>query len=195
MSPTIKSESNNKTVTAESGFSAYFAKRLTALLRKETLQANLPNLLGDTIGNLDTLGPSGITDPFESIYNIVFQLTLRTVGSKEIAEDRVKVQQMAKWFDMFEKSSTTTTLLFPRFPSISKAKRIYSAGRIYMTLQSIINDRKKTGRSEEDPLQHLIDQGDSVEYIIQFLIGSLFAGILNSGINAACEYELLLGRL
>lgn len=33
----------------------------------------------------------------------------------------------------------------------------------------------------QDPLQFLIDEGDSMVQIIEFLIGSLFAGLTNSG--------------
>ena len=53
-----------------------------------------------------------------------------------------------------------------------------------MIFQKIVEKRKKQGRREDDALQFLIDQGDDTQRILHFVIGVLFAGQLNSGINA-----------
>jgi hypothetical protein len=99
--------------------------------------------------------------------------------------------------------------------------RTVSATKLYLLFQRIVNERKRAGRTEDvsridtpssyllirslqDPLQYLIDKGDSMKEIIevrpshtspssqtdslsQFIIGALFAGLLNSGVNAACS--------
>lgn len=78
-----------------------------------------------------------------------------------------------------------------------------------MIMKNIMDERQRTGRRENDALQYCIDQGDSVNMVIgvrlsyipkrkttiipqrlstnkitQFILGALFAGQLNSGINA-----------
>jgi len=53
-----------------------------------------------------------------------------------------------------------------------------------MIFQGIVNRRKQQGLREDDALQYLIDQGDDTQRILWFVIGALFAGQLNSGINA-----------
>src|SRR4051794_11643582 len=54
-----------------------------------------------------------------------------------------------------------------------------------MMTQEIVKKRQESGEKIDDPLQFLIDQGDPMFKIIEFVVGSLFAGLLNSGINAA----------
>lgn len=91
-----------------------------------------------------------------------------------------------------------------------------AATRLYLIFKKVVDDRKKHGITEnvrdlffyrmfevslsltasispsQDPLQHLIDSGDSMLEIIEFIISSLFAGIVNSGLNAACTSSLPL---
>ncbi|MBE7181773.1 MAG: hypothetical protein INR71_11310, partial [Terriglobus roseus] len=76
----------------DSNFSAWFSKRLLAMLKKENLDKVLEVLCGDTKDRLQDLVRQGsnMTDPFESVYRIVFQLTLRTVGCTELATDRAR---------------------------------------------------------------------------------------------------------
>lgn len=54
-----------------------------------------------------------------------------------------------------------------------------------MIFRKIVEGRTKTGHREDDPLQLLIDKGDSVREIVSLVLGALFAGQINSGINAA----------
>ncbi|ORY39731.1 cytochrome P450 [Leucosporidium creatinivorum] len=163
----------------------HFSKRIIALLKGGRLGAALPALISDTKARLDELGEEGTTNPFDSIYSLVFLLTVRIVGCRDIAEDRKTLDLVLKLFNDIEKSATMTTILFPWFPGPAKIKRTISAGRLYMILKKIVDERKKNGTTAQDPLQYLIDEGDSMVQIIEFLIGGLFAGLINSGINAA----------
>lgn len=129
--------------------------------------------------------PSGITDPFESIYRIVYLLTLDMVGADEICQDAALREQTLHLFETMEQSATATTIMFPHVPSLGLLKRTYAGGRLYMILKNIIDKRTATGEKHDDPLQYLMDKGDSLMKIIEFILGSLFAGQLNSGINAA----------
>ena len=124
----------------------------------EDVQTNLRALEKD---------PSGITDPFQSIFRIVYQLTMRIVGCDDIADDPALLEKTLVLYQTVEKSATATAIMFPRFPSLAVIRRTIAGGRLYMIFNRIVAERKKTGKRGDDPLQYLIDQGDSVERIIE----------------------------
>lgn len=107
------------------------------------------------------------------------------VGAREIAEDRTKLSKALGLFEDIEASSTPTGIIMPWLPIPAKLRRYLSGARLAMMFSPIINERKATGRREDDALQYLIDCGDGLKNIITFVLGALFAGQLNSGINAA----------
>lgn len=111
--------------------------------------------------------PRGITDPFQSIYRIVYQLTMRIVGCDDIADDPVLLEKTLGLYEAVEQSATATAIMFPRLPSLAVIKRTIAGGRLYMIFKKIVDKRKKTGKRGDDPLQYLIDQGDSMERIIE----------------------------
>ncbi|ORY18132.1 cytochrome P450 6A1 [Clohesyomyces aquaticus] len=167
--------------------SNYFNRRLTYLLKNEQFRKKLPTLKADVQEALDRIQsePNGRTNPFESIYRIVFRLTIRMVGATEIAEDAVLLEQTLKLFEMIDSSATATAVMFPKFPSPAVLKRTYAGAKLYMLMEGLVKKRKESGEKHDDPLQYLLDEGDRMVKVIEFVVGSLFAGLLNSGINAA----------
>lgn len=165
-------------MTADEEFTRWFSKRITSMLGKDVLEKALPNIIGDCKRRLDEMGDAGVTDPFESIYSIVFQLTMRIVGANEIAEDRKLMNKVEHYYAAIDDSANTWNIIFPSLPTWSLIKRYYSGARIYMIFQNIIKRREKQGRREDDPLQFMLDKGDSLDHVIRFVIGSLFAGEL-----------------
>lgn len=128
-------------------------------------------------------------DPFETIYQLVFRLTMRTVGCNDIANDEALCQKTCHLYEDVEKSATPAAILFPWFPSLGVIKRTVSSIRLYTILDKVFQQRKKAAESgnekkENDPLQTLMDEGDDLTSIMKFILGALMAGILNSGINA-----------
>jgi len=168
-------------------FGIYFRSRLLAMLKGPVLKAGLPQLIRDTRRNLDAMKaePSGRTDPFESIYRIVFQLTMRTVACHEIADDPKTLATCLHCFETIDKTGTPLTVMFPWMPLPAKFQRLKVGAQLYMIFQSVIEKRKKEEVKQKDALQFLLDQGDDAKGIITFVLGALFAGQLNSGINAA----------
>ncbi|KAI0402355.1 cytochrome P450 6A1 [Xylaria palmicola] len=176
----------------ENEFPQTFAKGLTALMRKENFVKNLDLLTGDTRAACDALaaaGPSGadpdwrVTDPFESFYEIVYQLTMRTVGANDIAEDPGLLRHTLTIFDWFEKADSFAKVIFPWLPTVNQYMRLYYGAKLAFVFRDIIEKRKKTGKKGNDALQFLIDRDLSLANIVAFEIGALFAGQLNSGIN------------
>ncbi|KAF8855280.1 cytochrome P450 [Acephala macrosclerotiorum] len=183
---TIPAEANevNQNFAGPGGF---FIKRITHMISSANFGRNLPKLLKDTRFRIDELdqNPSGITDPFESIYMIIYQLTMRMVGCDDIADDQELLAKTIRYYESIDSSATPIALMYPWIPSPAVIKRTYAASKLYMIVNKIVKERKKTGVKGDDPLQYLIDQGDSITRIIEFIIGALFAGLLNSGVNAA----------
>ncbi|TVY34155.1 Sterol 14-demethylase [Lachnellula subtilissima] len=169
------------------GSGGYFQRHITKLMKMEVIKKGLPCLMQDVRTFLDTLAqsPTGITDPFESFYRLVYQITMRTVGCSDIANDPVLLEKTLQLYETIEASATATTMLFPWFPSPSVIKRTIAGGKLYMIITKIVEHRNKTGIREDDPLQFLIDEGDDVKGIIEFIVSALFAGLLNSGTNLA----------
>ncbi|KAF2184121.1 cytochrome P450 [Zopfia rhizophila CBS 207.26] len=168
-------------------YANHFHRRLTSLLKNDQFKKKLHILISDVQDALDRIQyePNGVTNPFESIYRLVFRLTIRIVGAYEIAEDPELLERTLKLFEMIDQSTTATSVMFPSFPSPAILKRTYAGARLYMLVQNIVKKRQESGEKHDDPLQYLIDQGDRMFKIVEFVVGSLFAGLLNSGINAA----------
>lgn len=114
-----------------------------------------------------------MTDPFESIYGVVYQLTMRTVACNEIANDRDLLDKTLDMFEKIEASSSAKLIILPWFPFPGKLKRLWYGARLYMIFKNIIEDRAKNGRRENDPLQFMIEKGDSVKEILTFILGEL----------------------
>lgn len=179
---------------ATDNFSTFFNKHLIAMLKRENFVKNIDLMAGDTrkaCEALATAPPSKadpawkVTNPFDSLYQIVYQLTMRTVGANDIAEDPELLRKTLSMFEQFEKCNSTLKIVFPWFPAPSHFLRIYNGARLGMVFQKLIDQRTKTGKKGNDALQYLIDQGVGIRDIIAFQLGALFAGQLNSGINAA----------
>ncbi|KAF2456488.1 cytochrome P450 6A1 [Lineolata rhizophorae] len=176
----------------ESKFSQHFGKRLIQLVKRENIYRNLPNLISDVRAKLQPFADanSGIMEPFDIIYKIVFQLTMRTVGCNDFADDPVLLEKTLALFEYIDKSATSTGILFPWLPTPARIKRDFAGARLYMMFRKVAEERKKLGKRDNDALQFLLDEGDTIGQIMVFVVGALFAGLLNTGINAAaiCMY-------
>ncbi|KAF9872051.1 cytochrome P450 6A1 [Colletotrichum karsti] len=182
--PRIEVSSNS---SEEDSFAGKFNRNIVRLLRKEQLSKRLASLVNDTNDTTTRLAAraDGISDPFEDMYRLVFQLTMRMVGCDEIAEDDALLVQTLRIFESIDAASTATKVMFPWAPTVGHFRRVYSGARMYMILEKVIKARKERGVEGTDALQYLMDQGDSTVEMVAFIVGALFAGLINSGINAA----------
>lgn len=188
-SPKVK-QNNNPLAVAEddqSDFAGYFTRRIVGILKGQAIPNGLPQMLKDVRTSLDDLAQQKehVTDPFDSIYRIVFQLTMRTVACKEIADSPELLRKTLDLYETIERTATPLSIMYHWLPTPSKALRTYAGAKLYMVFKKVVDDRNKEGRRGDDALQYLIDQGDDITKIITFVLGALFAGQLNSGINAA----------
>lgn len=138
-----------------------------------------------TKNNITGSKTEGVSDPFEDMYRLVFKLTMRMVGCDEIAEDEDLLQRVLRIFEGIDGASTATKVMFPWMPTVGHLRRVYSGAQMYMILEKIIKERKDRGVPGSDALQYLMENGDSTVEMVAFIVGALFAGLINSGINAA----------
>ena len=92
---------------------------------------------------------------------------MRMVGCAEIASDSVMLKKTMGLLETIEQSSTPTSIIFPWMPTPAFFKRTVAGARLYRIVKRLMNDRKNTGRREDDALQHLMDMGDDIKFVIQ----------------------------
>jgi len=128
----------------------------------------MPNLMADTRRRLELLAqdPRGVTDPFESIYKIVFQLTMRTVACNEIAEDPALLDKTLHLFEAMDKAATPAVVMYPSLPTPAKLKRMWAGAQLYMIFKKIVDERQRADRRDHDALQFMMDHGDDIRTII-----------------------------
>ncbi|KAG8716757.1 hypothetical protein FRC08_008847 [Ceratobasidium sp. 394] len=163
----------------------WLAKRLLPLFRLDRLASATPQFMADIERNMIKWGDQGKFDPFEDMYSIVFQLTIRAAACREIADSVDSCKRLEKLYWACEKGTTPAAVLFPWLPSGPRKQRIAATTEIYTWFDSIIRARRAEGRREEDTMQALMDMGDSTAEIIRFVMGVLFVGIVNTGLMSA----------
>ncbi|EOA86440.1 uncharacterized protein SETTUDRAFT_161316 [Exserohilum turcica Et28A] len=171
-------------------FDAWFSKKLIKHLKKATFEKSLPFLIDDVASAMDRISAicgarGGMFDPFDEMNRIVYHLTMRTIGVREIADSPDLLEKSLRLIETIDKGSSPVRILFPWFPTFKHIKRSVAGIQFYLMVSRIIEDRRKTGRQEDDIVQQLMDEGESTFRIVSFLIMALLAALLNSGINAA----------
>lgn len=164
--------------------SALFVRRLSILLRKERLSDMIPVLLNDIHCRMTAWGEEGTIDPFNKVYDLVFQMTIRLASCSELASDLPALTKFQKHYSILEKSATPTALLFPWFPGPAKRAKEASTKALFETLWYYIEARKKASVSRSDAIDLMLGEGMSNEDIVQFVLAVIFAGVVNTGTNA-----------
>ncbi|KAG9124093.1 hypothetical protein FRC07_012865 [Ceratobasidium sp. 392] len=159
-------------------------------LRGWPIVVNL-QIMADIERNVVKWGDHGKFDPFEDIYSIIFQTTIRTIGCREISDSIEQCKKLEKLYQHTEQGSTAASLLLPWFPSEARKRKTAATTEIYVWLDSIIKARQNENRREDDALQVLLDSGETTPTIVQFVMAALFAGITNSGLVAAWLFIFL----
>lgn len=91
---------------------------------------------------------------------------MRTVGCNEVAENPELLEKALRYNETIEQGGTMAAILFPWLPSPALIRRMIAGAKMYRMFDKIVGDRKKSGRKEDDSLQFMIDQGDSIKDII-----------------------------
>lgn len=156
----------------EDKFAGWFSQKLIKLMKRENFVKVVPHLVNDAISEYERIAvrcgtSGGIFDPFEAMNRMVFQLTMRTVGSKEIAESQDLLSRSLSLVHQIGENSSTARIIVSWLPTLKYIKRLVAAGRLYMLLNGLSKDRKRTGRREDDALQLLMDEGEPGTKIVE----------------------------
>ncbi|KAA1475253.1 cytochrome P450 [Dentipellis sp. KUC8613] len=180
----------------------YFNKRLAMLFRRERLEAALPTLLDDVHARMEHW-EEGMINPFDEIYDIVFQTTVRLATSRALAASPHTLQRMQALYWTMERSATPAALLLPSWvPSRARRAKARATRELYELVLRFVErcrervERGTEGEGEEggegvegegegaDAIEVLIRNGDSDAAIVGFVLGVIFAGVINTGMNA-----------
>lgn len=165
-------------------FMKWVLRNLSAVTRTEIFVKNLPRFVSDARKQFEDLvavsGPSGTFDPFDVIYRTVYQLTMRTFGANEIAESPELLAKTLSLFQQIEKSSSPARIIFPWLPTAAHLRRMAIGARLYMIVNRIVDERRSTGRREDDALQYLLDNGNSIVRILGVSFSLLDSPFLHS---------------
>lgn len=175
-------------------FSKFFNSRMVRVLRTDAMQRNLPKLIADVRARLadlkDAIPNKGfkyeaVVDPFDDIFKIAFQLTIRSVGCGDIADDLELMGKMMHWYHLVDSLTSPTAVMYPWIPTWGMFKRTWAGMRLFEIVKKIGDERLRTGKRGEDAMQIMIDQGDDMGHIVGFVVSGLLAGTINSGVNAS----------
>ncbi|KAJ7167862.1 cytochrome P450 [Mycena filopes] len=169
-----------------------FIRQLLTVMSKDRLQDVLPAILSDVDKLIEPWGREGSIDPFAQIFKLVFQATVRMASCNELASDLPKVSHLADLYLMLEKGSMPTAILLPWFPSPARKTRDKATAELFGMLYAYVELRRNADVPSSDAIDVLLAEGESTESIVDFVLRTIFAGVLNSGVNA-CWSVLYLG--
>ncbi|KAF8960328.1 cytochrome P450 [Flammula alnicola] len=169
-------------------------KRLANVQRNLPLSSLIPYLLEDTRKMMEGWGSSGKFDPFDKVYELVFQLTIRSLSCAEISDDPARVARLKKLYDTLDTGTTPATVLIPWLPTPAMIQKLWATKDIYEIVIQAINDRESSGISRNDTLQMLLDFGDEKLVVVGFIMGLLIAGARATGTTASWLITYLGGH-
>lgn len=173
---------------------AMIHKRLAAVQRNAPLNDLIPLILDDSRRIMETWGTSGKFDPFDSIYTLLFQTTLRSLSCSEISDDPAVVGRLKTLYDTLDKGTTPATVLVPWLPTSAMIKKLWATKEIYQIVCGAIHAREQSGISRNDTLQMLLDCGDEKLVVVGFIMGLLIAGARATGTTASWMMTFLGGH-
>lgn len=116
-------------------------------------------MVQDTMTSFQELKDDAPFDPFDVLYKLVYQLTHRTLGSNDVANDPKLLRDTLNIYTGMD-SSHALQVMFPSLPFPSKLSKTWAGIKLYWTFKKLIDERRRTGRSESDAMQYMMDSGD-----------------------------------
>ncbi|KAG6014413.1 hypothetical protein E4U43_006570, partial [Claviceps pusilla] len=163
---------------------SHFVSLFKRFTHKDRLEANLATLVNDCVTSYEEMDTRAPLDPFNTLYRLVYKLTLRTLGTNDVADSPALLDETLKIFTTMDDSSALE-VMFPRMPLPSRLSKMWAGARLHLIFSKIMDQRRKTGRTEDDAMQSMMDTGDDEIIISAFIMAALFAGLINTGVIAA----------
>ncbi|KAF8816057.1 cytochrome P450 [Phlegmacium glaucopus] len=161
-----------------------FNKHLAKLLNRNRLSDVLPSLFSDIDKRMKTWRKQGQMDPFKTIYDLVFQMTVRMATCAELSDNFKAIEEIQALYWTLEKSATPTALLLPWFPGPAKKRKEQATKDLFMKLHEYVDLRRNAAVPSSDAIDVLLAEGLSNVDIVGFVLAVIFAGVLNTGMNS-----------
>lgn len=129
--------------------------------------AKLPHLLKDVYTEIHSLTSHDrkATNPFDSIYRLVFQLTMRTIACDEIADDSNLLARSLELYEVLDNVSTPLSIMYSWMPLSSYIYRSHASTQFLHIVEQLIAKRIQGRRRKDDALQYLIDSAFEAPHI------------------------------
>lgn len=160
---------------------AYFSSNFKRFVARERLGANLDCLTTDTHHAIAPLreranAPGGdgtvVVDIFDTYFRLVYQLTQRTLGCNDIAEDPKLLETTLEAYKRLDVGSATE-IMFPWLLTPTKIRKMWAGYTLFSHISNIVKERRRTGKTDNDALQVMIDNGDN-EAVISTVSAAVF---------------------
>lgn len=148
-----------------------FVATFKRLLQRDRLADNLHHMTTDADAALSRIDTSAPVDPFAVMLKLVYQLTHRTLGSNDVADDPKLLADTLAVFGRLDDSSAVE-IMFPMLPWPSKLRKMWAGARLHWAFTKIINHRRKTGKTDTDAMQTLMDEGHPDIFISVVSLGT-----------------------
>ncbi|OIW26889.1 cytochrome P450 [Coniochaeta ligniaria NRRL 30616] len=161
-----------------------FLQTFKKFVQRDYLAANLGNFVSDASKSLAAIKPNVPMDPFEHVFLLIYQLSHRSLGCNDIADDpkllryTMEIVRAIDWTSGFQ-------IMFTGLPTIPRIKKYLAGLKLYRIMNKILKERQRTGRRDTDTMQVLMDQGYSNTLISCFIVAGIFAAVTNTGNQAA----------
>lgn len=135
-----------------------FITMFKRLLQRDRLADNLHHMTTDANAALSNLDTSAPVEPFAVMLKLIYQLTHRTLGSNDVADDAKLLADTLAVFGRLDDSSAIE-IMFPKLPWPSKLRKMWAGARLHWAFSKIVRERRKTGRADTDAMQTLMEAG------------------------------------
>ncbi|KAI0687675.1 cytochrome P450 [Cytidiella melzeri] len=173
---------------------ALIHKRLGGVQNSDRLSNYIRYIVGDGQEKLRSWGDSGLIDPFSHVPALIFQTTVRTLASHDIADNPLTVRRLERLYERIDDSTTPASVLLPWLPSPSMLSKLYASNKVHSIISGAIKARVLSGESRDDTLQMLVDHGDDKSVIVGFIMGLLVAGARSTGTTASWMLTFIGGH-
>ena len=144
----------------------------------------MPTLFSDIIKRMDDQwGDTGKIDPFNDVYYLVFQMTVRMATCRELAEDWAAIHRLFRLYWTLEKSATPVGVLLPWLPSKASRDKKQATAEMYNMMCGYVDSRRSAQEPGTDAIDLLIAQGEDNMSIVgvgrshALFVGSLIPSI------------------
>ncbi|KAF9780788.1 cytochrome P450 [Thelephora terrestris] len=170
----------------EEGNYGPFNRRLNKLMHKTRVEQIFPTLIQDIVDKADKWGnngKSGKIDPFNEIYELLFLMTARLTTCHDLTKNETDLKRIEILLMELQNSATPVSLMISWFASPAKMSGLLATTELFTILRSYV-DKRRNAVPTTDAIDVLIADGETTQVIIEFVMGVLFAGLLNTGIVA-----------